>query len=401
MFLLPFHLIGCSHERNNVDAVGSLRILPAQLPTQLESLRALGIPSVLVSTCHRTELYWWGDHDPSAWFGAYLADRGVADAQLDRKRADLAVRHLFAVSAGMCSVRFGEPEILGQVRRAWSTSRDLGATNSLLDSVFRHAIDAARHIRAAIGTQASASLGVRVCGALHDLLATHPEMSLRHDESLPSTVLVIGAGDAARIVVASLTEGPSINSTHVRVSSRTDGRAELLAASHGVVHVPWSEREQAMATSDVVIFAAHSTTPLMTAVQARAVLREREAPSIWIDLGVPSNVGGAAELPASVQYVDLDWLTMYGGETVGSVDVAARSTVALQRELARFAGVMQRRQVGARLALLEQRAVAAAREALESHAQNAGLGSNAEHAADLMARRVTRLLLRELTALSA
>lgn len=74
----------------------------------------------------------------------------VADVQLERKHADLAVRHLFAVSAGMCSARFGEPEILGQVRRAWSVSHNVGATNALLDCVFRHAVDAARTVLSAL-----------------------------------------------------------------------------------------------------------------------------------------------------------------------------------------------------------------------------------------------------------
>jgi len=401
VFLLPFHVIGCSHQQNDVAAVARLRVLPAELPGQLVSLRALGIPAVLVSTCHRTELYWWGDHDPAAWFGALLSEHGVSDVKLEHKHADLAVRHLFAVAAGMCSERFGEPEILGQVRRAWSTSREAGATSPMIDSVFRHAVDAARHIRAAIGTQASDSLGMRVRDAMHELVKTRVHVPIGYDASAPLHVLLVGAGEAARSVVLALPEGLGVGAPVIRVTSRTDSRAESLANAHGAAHVLWREREQAMSTSDVVIFAAHSTTPIVTAVQACALLREREAPSIWIDLGVPSNVEYGAELPASVQYVDLERLAMYAGETLHAADVAARATIALQRELARFAGVMHRRRVGARLALLEQRAVVAARAALESHTLSAGTESSAEQAADVMVRRVTRLLLRELTALSA
>lgn len=401
MFLVPFHVIGCSHEQNDVDAIGRLRVLPAQLPAQLASLHALGIPAVLVSTCHRTELYWWGDHDPSAWFGALLAERDVAGVQVEQKHADLAVGHLFAVAAGMCSARFGEPEILGQVRRAWSTSRDVGATNPLLDGMFRHAVDAARYIRAAIGTQANASLGMRVRDALKDFIETRGDAPTLHEASVPLNVLVVGAGDAARAVVSALADGQKAVAPAICVTSRTDSRAGALANSYRVSHMPWSAREQAIATSDVVIFAAHTTTPIVTAVQARALLRERETPSIWIDLGVPSNVGNAADLPASVQYVDLDWLSMYAGEIIGTADVAARANIALQRELARFASAMHRRQVGVRLALLEQRAMNEGRAALESHAVNVGENSNTEQAADVMARRVTHLPLREPTAKSA
>ena len=402
MFLLPFHLIGCSHEQNDIDVVGRLRILPAQLPAQLDALRVRGIPAVVVSTCHRTELYWWGDHDPSAWFEALLRERGVPDVQLDRKHANLAVRHLFAVSAGMCSARFGEPEILGQVRRAWSTSRGIGATNTLIDSVFRHAVDAARHIRAAIGAQANASLGVRVHEALKELVATQrAEAPAGYAADAPCRVLVVGAGDAARTVVAALTPTSGETALVVRVTSRTDSRAAELAYAHGLTHVEWSARDHAIAASDVVIFAAHSATPIVTSVQARTLLRDRQTPPIWIDLGVPPNVGSAADLPDAVQYVDLEWLALFAGDVHGTTEVVARAQIALQRELARVAGVMHRRQVGARLALLEQRAIDAARAALESHTLTAGELPNAQGAADAMARRVTRLLLRELTALSA
>lgn len=402
MFLLPFHLIGCSHEQNAVDVVGRLRILPAQLPEQLESLRALGIPAVVVSTCHRTEVYWWGDRDPSAWFDTLLLERGVSDVQVDRKHADLAVRHLFAVSSGMCSARFGEPEILGQVRRAWSTSRERGASNASLDSVFRHAVDAARHIRAAIGAEANASLGVRVHEALQALVATQrADAPVGYDTEAPCRVLVVGAGDAGRTVVAALTRTPGDTELEVHVTSRTDSRAAELAYTSGAGHVEWSLCDHAIAASDVVIFAAHSTTPIMTAAQARALLCDGNTAPIWIDLGVPANVGSVADLPTCVRYVDLDWLALFSVDVHRTDEVVARAQVALQRELARFAGVMHRRQVGARLALLEQRAVDAARAALESHALTAGTDSSVEHAADVMARRVTRLLLRELTALSA
>jgi glutamyl-tRNA reductase len=398
VFLLPFHLIGCSHDHNDLDVVGRLRVLPAQLPAQLESLRALGIPAVLVSTCHRTELYWWGDHDPSAWFAELMAERGVSNVHLDRKHADLAVRHLFAVTAGMHSARFGEPEILGQVRRGWGVAREVGASSVLMDSVFRHAIDAARHIRVAIGSRADASLGMRVREALQDLVAARDDYAT---PSRPLSVLIVGAGDAARAVLSALAGNQEAHAAFVRVTSRTDSRAEALATSHGASHVAWSSREPAIVSADVVIFAAHSTLPIVTASQARELLADRATSSIWIDLGVPSNVGEADALPASVRYADLDWLAMHAGDDSGTADVAARANLALQRELARFAGVMHRRQVGARLALLEAHAVDAARAALESHERNTGEASNAEHAADIMARQVTRVLLRELSALSA
>ncbi len=413
MFLLPFHLIGCAHDQNDVEQLGRARILPAQLDDALASLREAGAPVVLISTCHRTELYWWGEADLAPWFHAHLASRGVANMTLVQHRADLAVRHLFAVSAGMRSVRFGEPEILGQVRRAWRASQGAGVTNSGLDGIFRRAVDAARHIRTAIGSQASESLGMRVHEAVRDLRISRPAHDTAEPtfEARPSRVMVVGSGDAARSVLEAFTGHGSEGESELFITSRTDPRAEALARELNTkavpVHaVPWSTREPHMAAADVVIFAVHSITPILSGAHAGALFAARSAPAIWVDLGVPPNVSDVDLLPEAVQLVDLAWLALHSGDDAARArcasqgDMQARAHLALQRELARFADEMHRRRVGSRLASIEQRAVDAARAALESHAPGVG-HAGVQQAADVLARQVTRLLLRELTALSA
>jgi len=408
MFLLPFSVVGVSHETNAEDLLGTARLLPERQALLLDALRERGVHAVLLSTCHRTELYWWGAQDLESWFADQILSEHRSAASIERRDADLAVRHLFAVAAGMHSRRFGEPEVLGQVRQAWRNAQTAKATSSDLDAVFRQAIDAARHIRLAIGTSSQASLGVSARTAFDEYTQGYARDHVR--------LLVVGAGDAARSVleafsnshspavsraeataatttvvaspVASTSGGPRFA---LAITSRTDDRAERLANQFRATPVSWVARESAMCAADVVVFAAHTTTPLIRDDAARAIIEMRQAPSLWIDVGVPGNVQLAIALPR-LRVVRLNDLE---GQQPLDRAVHARASSALQRELARFTAATHRRRLGAQLADIEHRALIAVRNAIEAAEENAV----AEPPAEAVARRVARVLLRELSTL--
>lgn len=382
MFLLPFHIIGYTHESNPAEQVGCIRLSAERIDAALGELHRREIAAVMLSTCHRTELYWWGDAELDEWFGNRVLEGRADKLRLDRADADLAVRHLFAVAAGMKSARFGEPEILGQLRRTWGAARAIGTSHGELDSAFRHAIDAARHIRSAMGSDADPSLGERVRAQL----IAHAESRFDGTASAPMRVLVIGSGEAARGVLEALRRQP-LPMAALALTSRTDARAAALASTFGVRMVPWSERESAMTEADAVVFAVHVTSPLVGAETAMAA-QSRNGRALWIDLGVPGAVATGFTSP-SVQLVSLAHIeapSPANAEQLPSFHDARlrRATLSLQQELARYARATHRHQLGARLGTLEAEAVAVA----------AGHGD--VPVADVV-RRVTRLVLRELT----
>lgn len=384
MFLLPFHVVGCAHDSTRADVVGQLRPDPLRQRALLRELAAEGVEAVLLATCHRTELYWWGDHDLEPWFETNIVGAHRHEVVLARHDADLAVRHLFGVAAGMHSVRFGEPEILGQVRQAWLTARDAGAVHGELDGVFRHAVDAARHIRSAIGDEVDGTLGDRVVARLASFVKHE---AARSGEPLP--VLVVGSGDAARGVLDAMARAEL--PVQVGITNRTVSRAHTVAVTHGAEVIDWDHREQVMEEARVVIFAIHASTPLLRG-EALDALSAGGPARLWVDLGVPGAVDPAVSvLPetraawsrAGLEFVTLDELS----QDVGAERRAQRSrkaTWALQLELARFARATHRHALGARLGALEAQAVAVAT-------------SQSEVSRDEVARRVTRLVLRELT----
>jgi len=135
------------------------RITPGDVPPTLP-LREL----VLLSTCHRVELYAVSDEDATRPGAALDAMAGVLasrnhgveafDAHVRRLVGSEATRHLFRVAAGLESMVLGESEVLGQVASALTLALRIGAAGPVLTPLFEAAVKTGRRARAetAIGS---------------------------------------------------------------------------------------------------------------------------------------------------------------------------------------------------------------------------------------------------------
>ena len=105
--------------------------------------------AVILSTCNRVEFY-AASLCPVRAFDSLqtlLRDRTGVDAPLYFHDTPRSVRHLFRVASGLDSMVLGETEILGQVKKAYSTAAELGATSRHLNKLFQHAFRVAKHVR--------------------------------------------------------------------------------------------------------------------------------------------------------------------------------------------------------------------------------------------------------------
>lgn len=113
---------------------------------------------IVLATCNRFELYLDLDEPSGADAAVDAAVAAIAqESGLDgavvrealRASTDRhAVRHLFAVAAGLDSMVIGEREVAGQVRRALTTAREVGTTSSALERLFQTASRVARTVGA-------------------------------------------------------------------------------------------------------------------------------------------------------------------------------------------------------------------------------------------------------------
>lgn len=207
---------------------------------------------VLLTTCHRVELYGWGGAPP-------------AGLPLVRTGED-ATRHVFRVAAGLESAAPGEDEVLHQVRQALT---DAGDIDPGLRRLFEDAIATGRRLRAA--------LPAPVHGLEEPAVAW---LSARAPLSR-GFVLVVGAGvlgqalartlqaQGATVVVASRSRRPEAE-LDLAAAARLARRATAVAVALGG---PWPDLEAEGAT-DLPPLVDLSSPPAV-AEPVRAALGDR------------------------------------------------------------------------------------------------------------------------------
>jgi glutamyl-tRNA reductase len=247
--------------------------------------RGLIAEGVIVSTCHRSEIYSLASDDVagnaltqflSEWRGLDRAE--LEGASFQRSGAEVA-RHLFRVAAGLDSLALGESEVLGQVRQALFLARESGSTRSVMQRLFESAVAAGKRVRA------------------ETEIARHPlsvpsigfELAMKVFGDLSGrNVLVIGAGETGSLFARHAVEAGVREPTIV---NRTEARARELAASVKGRAIPWADLQEALPRADVVVSATASREPVVTREQVEAAMRERRGrPMLFLDLAVPRDI---------------------------------------------------------------------------------------------------------------
>ena len=292
-------MVGVSH-RNAPLTVRERFAIPGDAQPAVREAVARGFGAgAIVATCNRLELYVPGDFPP-ARLARFLCEAAGVDLDLGERyllprRDDEAVRHLYAVAAGIDSMVLGESEILGQVRGAFSATVAAGADTALLSRLFHTAIRVGRRARAEteIGRHAISISSI----AAQQARALLPELA-------SASVLVVGAGEAGRLAAAALVDH-GIGS--ITVSNRTAARAEALAEELGGRSVPYEDLATALAGADVVIAATDAPEPVLSAGRvASAVARREGSPMLIVDIGVPRAAEPAVAAVRGVTYRDID-----------------------------------------------------------------------------------------------
>ena len=298
-------VLGLDHRTAPVDLRERLSVEREQLPEALSRLSEYVPQSAILSTCNRTEVYVY-DSDDIGLVGRVgdfmIGYSGVPGPELERHVYQLwetdCVAHLFRVAGGLESMIVGERQILGQVRAAFSAASQGGYTKSPLTRVFHSALRAGRrvHRETSIGqhSRSVSRAAVQLARGMFDRL----------DER---RALVIGAGDAGRMVARALADA---GVRQITVTNRTHWRAEELARDLGGVASPFTDLPAALAESDLVISSTGSPGYVVDAAmlsEATARRDDRE-PILMIDIAVPRDIDPAVGDFQQVQLFDIDAL---------------------------------------------------------------------------------------------
>ncbi len=360
-----FHVISVNHRIANLAERERVTLDEDQAAHLLTEASAAGRSLVPLSTCNRTELYSWGAPDGDALFAA----SGVPCVHL---WGGDAVRHLFAVAAGLESQVVGESEILGQVRRAWLRARNAGATNLFINLIFSHAVSAGRRVRRETWLGAHAHSVIEA--GVRRVLAGRPAAT---------RVLMVGAGEAARGALRQLAQAATPN---VTIICRRPAVALPLIEQHPAWSVaPWSELADECRRADVIIAATAARTPVL-----HPGLFGKQACSV-LDLGLPRNVAAGVRALDNVAVLDLDNLRAGGCEP--RPDCFDDAWRIIDEELDRLAAALRARARAPRLAELHQTGARIASEEAERvlrdlEGLDAGEAALVRQLAERVARRV-------------
>lgn len=289
---------------------------------------------LIVSTCNRVEVLaaTAAEHsrEGSKRIGEFLAQarqlpEPVFRDHLYTHHDEEAVRHMFRVASSLDSLVVGEPQVLGQVRRAYSLALEAGTAGRILNRLIHHTLRVAKRVRSETGIATNAvsisymavELGKKIFGALKG-----------------QSVLLIGAGEMAELCARHL-----INAgvSRVLVANRTEDAACRLAGEFGGEAVAFELIADSLSTADIVICSTAAEEYVVTTEMARAALtRRRNRPAFFIDISVPRNLDPAiGELPNAFVF-DIDDL-----ESVVSSNIREREREAERAELIVASEVMQ------------------------------------------------------------
>ncbi|UQA63475.1 glutamyl-tRNA reductase [Polyangium aurulentum] len=326
--------VGLSHKTAPIEVRERLAIAQAALPELLGKLveQPAVAEAVVLSTCNRVEVY----AAPRRGSSLEAASRAVASVlatvggeavapHLAQREGREAMRHLFRVAASLDSLVVGEPQILGQLKDAIETAREVKALGPTLDKAMLRAVRVGKRAR----TETAIGAGqVSVSSVAVDLAQEiFGELSGRK-------AALIGAGEMAEAAARLLAKAGA----QIVVLNRSPARAEALAAEVGGEPRGMTEIERTLVEVDIAIASTSSPTHVITHDLVRRVRKARRGRSLFlIDIAVPRDVDPEVNDLDGVYLYDVDDLSRIVAESLeGRATEAERAEEIVEEETIAF-----------------------------------------------------------------
>ena len=386
---MPLQILGLNHNTAPVEIREQVAYAGDQVEQALQRLASFDAvdEAVLLSTCNRTEIYAFGNHDGSEQIRDWLStDRGLGDA-LDGSLFTLddeeAIRHIFRVACGLDSMVLGEPQILGQLKDAFRHAQEVGTLGSNLSRLFQHTFAVAKKIRT--DTEIGAS-PVSVASAAVHLAQQFFAGFKKH------TALLVGAGVTIELVAKHLV---SNEIGRLFVANRSIERAQDLAGQFGGFALPLSEIEGTLPEADILITSTAATEPVVTTAQVEAAIKARKRKPIFAcDIAVPRDIeASAGDLGDFYLYTidDLDKVILEGQGNREAAAVEAHRL--LDDEIRRYMAIERSKQVAPFISTLRESHEVVRKQVAEQARRRMARGESAEDAIEFATASLMKKML--------
>jgi glutamyl-tRNA reductase len=228
---------------------------------------------VYLCTCNRCEIYGVGDE-----YTALKIFCDFAKASSDEVKSHIfvysgknAVVHLFRVCCGFESMVFGEDEILGQIKKAFSFSQNNNFTDFELNTIFKSAITSAKKIKTqTLISKSSVSIATLVASKSHKFI-----------DGKKNVLLIGGSGEIGSKVLKDLI---SYNEFEIYATTREQHNTK------GDVHIiPYANRYDYVNSADIIISATKSPHFTIVADKVKSHIKN-DKERLFIDLAVPRDI---------------------------------------------------------------------------------------------------------------
>jgi len=194
--------VGINHKTATIAARESIFFQESEIPALIAALRETLAECVVLSTCNRTEIYGVTtrtDVDLD-FYKDLLINFKNAGKLVTREHffglvSCAACQQLFKVSTSIDSKIVGDTQILGQLRYAYSIANQHHSTGKIINQLFQRAFKVGKQSRTATSLHK---------GAVSISLAAVELASEIHNSLSNKSVLVIGAGETARLTAECL-----------------------------------------------------------------------------------------------------------------------------------------------------------------------------------------------------
>jgi glutamyl-tRNA reductase len=281
-------LIGINHRTAPVEVRERMHIPESRMGQAVADLiHREGIrEGLILSTCNRVEVVTSAEDsvDAEPIMQQFLADHhqfelGPYHRFFYRYQQQEVVRHLFRVAASLDSMIVGEPQILGQLKRAYLLASEVGGLNSNLKEIVSQALAVARRVRreTALGSAAvsvsyaAVELAKKIFGSLQG-----------------KAIFVIGAGKMSELAAKHLIRS---GASAIYVTNRTYERAMQLAAAFRGTAIAFDQLFEYLPKADIVISSTGSPGYVVDKDHAAKILSaRRNRPVFFVDIAVPRDI---------------------------------------------------------------------------------------------------------------
>jgi glutamyl-tRNA reductase len=390
-------LLGVSHHTAPVALRERLNTLGHDAKNTLLALKAHpGVAEGMVlSTCNRVEIYGAGQ-PPGMVAQAFhqLLDRPEISGHLYERHGEDALRHLFRVASSLDSMVVGEPQILGQLKEAFTVAHEAGATGDALSRAVGRAFAVAKRVRTETEVGRSAvsmsHVAVDLCRKVFDTLEG-------------KRALLVGAGQMATLAAQHLL---AQRITHVTIVNRSPENAAALAhkldPTRARVDVDGLDKlVELLPSADIVLVAMGGDQLVLDRAMVRSVAKRRRfRPLFLVDLSVPRAIDPEVRRLENVYLKDVDDIgAIVAANSAQRAAEAVRAEAIVEDEVEQFVRISRGREAFPVLAELRRRADAVARAEMARTLGLIGssLDERQQRSVEAMAQAIVNKLLHEPT----